>query len=111
MRADLMTAFAPRSAGPLGTAMRSLGHFAKATPNRELFLPLRFRGDLEREAWNEWTILLWVRFLARTKSTKTKRYLKVGSIETRISLGRQGLPEPQVRIRDRRRGASTPLLL
>ena len=88
MRADLMTAFAPRSAGPLGTAMRSLGHFAKATPNRELFLTLRFRGDLEREAWNEWTILLWVRFLARTKSTKTKRYLKVGSIETRISLAK-----------------------
>jgi hypothetical protein len=83
-----MTAFAPRSAGPLGTAMRSLGHFARATPGRELFLPLRFRGDLEREAWNEWTILLWVRLLARTVSSKTKRYLKVGTIETRVSLAK-----------------------
>ena len=83
-----MTAFAPRSAGPLGTAMRCLARFARVTPSRELFLPLRFRGDLEREAWNEWTIMLWVHHLSQTVSTKTKKYLKVGSIETRISLAK-----------------------
>ena len=86
VRNELASAYAPRSKGPLGTAVRSLARFAKCVPNRQLFKRPRVRGDLSVEAHNEWTLLLWAQWLASAVSVKTGRYLKAQSIEQRISL-------------------------
>ena len=86
VRSELATAYAPRSKGPLGTAVRSLARFAKCVPRRQLFKRPRVRGDLAVEAYNEWTLLLWAQQLSGTVSAKTGRYLKAKSIEQRISL-------------------------
>ena len=85
---ELAQAYAPRSSGPLGTAVRSLAAFARRVPNRVLFKLPRFRGDLRVEGHNEWTLCLWAWDLGREKSKKTKRYLKAKSIEQRISLAK-----------------------
>ena len=88
VRAELAVAYAPRSAGPLGSALRSLARFARRVPSRTLFVLPEIRGDLAVEAHNEWTLLLWAQGEARVKSTKTGRFLKAKSIETRISLAK-----------------------
>ena len=66
--------------------MRSFAQFAAQVPNRELFQVPQFVGDMEAEAYNEWTLCLWAVWLGRIISHKTKRKLKVGTIEQRISL-------------------------
>ena len=86
MRAELATAYAPKSSGPLGTAIRSLGRFARVVPQYTLFRRPKFRGDLTAEAHNEWTLMLWQRRLATERSAKTGKYLKSSTIEQRISL-------------------------
>ena len=88
MRAELAEAYAPRSAGPLGTALRSLARFAQRVPSRTLFRLPEMRGDLSVEAHNEWTLLLWAQGEARVKSAKTGRFLKAKSIESRVSLAK-----------------------
>ena len=57
-------------------------------PNRTLFKRPAVRGDLHVEAWNEWTLCLWARSLARATSAKTGRVLKAKTIESRISLAK-----------------------
>ena len=89
---DMETAYAPRSKGPLGTAVRSLAHFAKVIPNHALFKRPRVRGELEVEAHNEWTLCLWAKHLATKKSKKTGKYPKQKMIESRISLAESFLP-------------------
>ena len=84
----MATAYAPRSAGPLGTAIRSFGRFARVVPRYTLFRRPRFRGDLEAEAHNEWTLMLWQRYLASERSAKTGKFLKSSTIEQRISLAK-----------------------
>lgn len=44
------------------------------------------RGDLEAEAWNEWTLLLWAWHEAQLTSERTGTKLKASSIQQRISL-------------------------
>lgn len=56
VRREMATAYAPKSKGPLGTAIRSLAKFAKVVPNRVLFKRPRVRGELAVEAHNEWTV-------------------------------------------------------
>jgi hypothetical protein len=68
--------------------MRSLAEFAAVVPNRALFKKPTVRGELEVEAYNEWTLCLWARHLATRKSAKTGRYLKCKTIEQRISLAK-----------------------
>ena len=84
----MASAYAPKSKGPLGTAIRSLARFARVVPRRTLFKRPRVRGELEVEAHNEWTVCMWMRYLATTKSAKTGRYLKQKTIESRISLAK-----------------------
>ena len=81
-----MTAYAPRSDGPLGTALRSFASFARLIPGRELFRMPRVRGDLEIESHNEWTLCLWGLHECQRISARTGKRLKVRSVEQRISL-------------------------
>jgi len=55
----LREAYAPKSKGPLATALRSLASFAESCPDRELLRRPRFAGDPEAAAHNEWTLILW----------------------------------------------------
>jgi hypothetical protein len=86
VRQELLHAYAPRSQGPLGTALRSFARFAASVPNRELFKSPHVRGDLRAEAHNEWTMLLFAWAESQCVSKKTKRKLKIGSIEQKVSL-------------------------
>lgn len=79
-------AYAPKSKGPLQSAIRLLARFAKAVPGRELFKQSRWEGDREAAVWNEWTLVLLVEYMLATPSKKTRRVLKTDSIETYISL-------------------------
>ena len=88
VKAELAASYAPKSSGPLGTAVRSLARFAKKVPSRELFLQPRVRGDLHVEAHNEWTLLLWAYDLANSVSAKTGKALAAKTIESRISLAK-----------------------
>lgn len=84
--AALDAAFAPRSRGPLTSAIKAFARFAAACPQRELFKQPRVLGDAQTSAWNEWTFILFATFLTSTRSAKTKRPLAVKTIETYISL-------------------------
>ena len=86
VRAELSTAYAPRSAGPLGSAVRSFLKFARRVPNRELFRLPTVRGELRAESHNEWTLCLWAWYESRTVSGKTGRLLKARSVQQKISL-------------------------
>jgi hypothetical protein len=87
-REILGRAYAPRSQGPINTMIRSLARFARRVPSRTLFLQPTLRGDLGVEAHNEWTLCLWAQMMAREKSLKTRRLLRAGTIEGRISLAK-----------------------
>ena len=87
-REVLAKAYAPRSEGPINTMIRSLARFARRVPARTLFLQPSMRGDLAVEAHNEWTLCLWARMMAREVSVKTRRLLRAGTIEGRISLAK-----------------------
>jgi hypothetical protein len=88
VRRALASAYAPRSSGPLGTALRSLAKFAQRIPNRTLFKQPTVRGELATESHNEWTLMLWAVDLAAEKSAKTGKYLKAKTIEQRLSLAK-----------------------
>lgn len=79
-------AYAPKSKGPLNTALRHFARFAASCQERTLFKSPRQAGDPEVAAWNEWTFILFATFLVRTPSSKTKTTLKTSTIETYISL-------------------------
>ena len=86
VRQEMIQAYAPRSHGPLGTALRSLARFAATVPNRELFKSPHVRGDVRAEAHNEWTLVLFAWSESKRVSQKTGRRLKAGSIEQKVSL-------------------------
>jgi hypothetical protein len=82
----LARAYAPKSKGPLQSAVRKLARFARAVPERELFKVSRFRGDREASAWNEWTLVLLVEWMLITPSEKTRKTVQVSTVETYVSL-------------------------
>ena len=82
----LSRAYAPKSKGPLQSAIKWLARFAQATPERDIFRVSRFRGDREASAWNEWTLILLVEWMLATPSVKTHKQIAVGSIDSYISL-------------------------
>ena len=53
------------------SALNSLARFAAACPDRELFRRPAFRGDLETDAYNEWTLILYVWFMVTVESPTT----------------------------------------
>jgi hypothetical protein len=82
----LARAFAPRSQGPLQTAIRSLAKFARHVPGRQLFKESRHDGDRAASTHNEWTLILLVEWFMSRTSKKTGRPLTASTIEAYISL-------------------------
>ena len=60
LREKLAIAYAPRSKGPLSTAVRKFFRFAASVQTRELFRRPTVAGDLEAQAHNEWTLCLYL---------------------------------------------------
>lgn len=82
----LRRAFAPRSQGPLSSALRAFGRFASACPGRELFKEPRALGDRAAAAHNEWTLILFAGYLASTTSRRTRRIVAARTIKSYVSL-------------------------
>lgn len=83
----LRRAYAPKSQGPLGSALRAFARFAAACPEREtLFVTPDKRGDLQASAHNEWTLILFAWYLSTTPSQKTGKPISPKSIASYVSL-------------------------
>ena len=80
-RGWLAESYAPGSSGPLRTAIKKFAQFARTCPTRALFKLPRMEGDLEADAHNEWTLILFACSRAEEVSARTKRPLKASSIE------------------------------
>ena len=64
----LRHAYAPRSQGPLASALRAFARFAEACPQRDLLREPRVVGDWAAAAHNEWTLILFASYLSSTTS-------------------------------------------
>ena len=82
----LKTAYAPKSQGPLNSALRSLARFSDACPERELFLRPAVKGDLDVQAYNEWTFILYAWYMLSEPSPTTGKPVKVKTVRDYISL-------------------------
>lgn len=82
----LQRAYAPKSQGPLQSALAALARFAEACPERILFKRPAFLGDQAAAAYNEWTLILLAWFLISEPSPTTGKPLKVKSVRSYISL-------------------------
>lgn len=82
----MCASFAPRSKGPLNSALQAFARFAAACPERTLFQQSMRQGDRSSAAWNEWTFILFAQYLGERPSAKTNRPISVKSIESYISL-------------------------
>lgn len=78
--------FAPRSKGPLGSALKAFARFAAACPERTLFQQSVRQGDKSSASWNEWTFVLFALYLGEQPSKKTGKPVSVKSMESYISL-------------------------
>jgi hypothetical protein len=82
----LKTAYAPKSQGPLGSALSALARFAAACPERELFIKPEYYGDISASSHNEWTFILVVWWLTSRPSPTTGRPVTVETAATYVSL-------------------------
>ena len=82
----LQSAYARQSKGPLQSALRALARFAVACPDRELFWRPQVKGDLDVQAYNEWTLILLARFLLREPSPTTGKPLTVKTVRSYLGL-------------------------
>lgn len=82
----LQQAFAPRSQGPLKSALKAFERFAAACPQRELFRRPRGLGDPAAASHNEWTLILFATYLASTTSERTRRVVSTDTIRSYISM-------------------------
>lgn len=83
---QLSGAFAPRSRGPLSTALRAFASFANRCPERVLFKSPEGSSRSEASAWNEWTFILFAMYLSSLPSPKTGRPVQARTVESYISL-------------------------
>lgn len=83
---ELRKVYAPKSKGPLQSALNKLAEFAEACPDRVLFVSPKFSGDLEAAAHNEWTLILLVWYMVQVESQSTGKTVKVKTIQSYISL-------------------------
>lgn len=79
-------AYAPKSRGPLNTALRALADFSEQCPGRVLFVEKGYDGGRSAGAWNEWTFILFAVWLAGRVSRLTRRPVQAATIESYISL-------------------------
>ena len=85
--ATLKNAYAPRSQGPLSTAIRYFARFAAAIPDRFLFSQAKICSRSQgTDDSNQRTMLLFAQYLARQPSNLTGRLLKASSIQQRVEL-------------------------
>jgi len=82
----LRTAFAPKSRGPLNSALRALARFAAACPERTLFKEPASGESKAASAHNEWTFVLFAMYMRNATSKKTKRPVSVKTVESYVSL-------------------------
>lgn len=83
----LRQAFAPRSQGPLKSALKACERFAAACPSRrELFRQPRGLGDQAAASHNEWTLILFATYLASTTSERTRRVVATKTMRSYISM-------------------------
>ena len=82
----LKFAYAPKSQGPLGSALAAMARFADGCPERELFRRPAAFGDLDVAAHNEWTLILYVQFLLSQPSPTTGKPVAVDTARTYVSL-------------------------
>ena len=85
-RVRLLKAYAPKSKGPLQSAIRKFAKFSRYVPSRQLFVVSRFTGDRAASAHNEWTLILFVEWLIKDTSEKTGKPVKVSTVESYLSL-------------------------
>ena len=85
-RVRLLRAYAPKSKGPLQSALRKFAKFSRYVPSRQLFVVSRFTGDRAASAHNEWTLILFVEWLIKDISEKTGKPVKVSTVESYLSL-------------------------
>lgn len=82
----LSVAFAPKSRGPLSSAIRAFSRFAEGCPERVLFKSPTGVPPGEAAAWNEWTFVLFAIYLESTPSAKTGRTVRARTVDSYISL-------------------------
>ena len=69
-RVRLLRAYAPKSKGPLQSAIRKFAKFSRFVSSRQLFVVSKFTGDRAASAHNEWTLILFVEWLIKDISEK-----------------------------------------
>lgn len=87
-RERLERAYCPKSKGPLRSATKKLAEFARAVPSakRQLFVISSVSGDRAAAVHNEWTFILFVEWLLKHVSHKTKKKLSISTVESYVSL-------------------------
>ena len=81
-------AYAPKSQGPLGSALNALARFAAACPARTLFLMPTLIGDVRVSAHNEWTLILFAWYLLTIPSPTTGKPVALETVKTYVSLAK-----------------------
>ena len=84
----LATSFAPRSKGPLNSALNALARFAQAYPSLRMFDHTLGRDAAKQKIRNEWTFILFIEFLMREPSKKTGKPVRVNTIVSYVSLAK-----------------------
>lgn len=82
----LGAAYAPRSRGPLSSALRAFAAFAAKCPERVLFKSPAGVSKSEAAAWNEWTFVLFAMYMETTPSARTGSAVRARTVESYISL-------------------------
>jgi hypothetical protein len=90
--AKLRTAANVNTDAAIRSALGSLMRFADGPAReRELFRKPHVHGEVDTQAYNEWSLLLWAEWLVTTPSPKTGKPLKAASIASYISLAKNEL--------------------
>ena len=85
-RERLELAYAPKSKGPLRSALRKFGQFSRAVPSRQLFMVASVAGDKWASIHNKWTFILFIEWLMRTPSEKTGKVVRSSTVQSYVSL-------------------------
>lgn len=71
------------------SALNSLARFAEGPArHRTLFRKPLVHGEVDTQAYNEWSLLLWAEWLLTTPSPKTRKPLKASTIASYLSLAK-----------------------
>lgn len=86
----LQQRLAPASIAKLKSVMRHLRGFAKAVAGvREpLFREPRAHGDMQALLWNEWSLVLFLEYLALRRSARTGRHLAANTVAEYVQMAK-----------------------